>query len=494
VFLALAVLLSAPARSPAQELDLAGKSQLGKELMASGRFGDAAAVYRDLVAAMPGNAGLHLNLGMALHMAGRDRDALPQLEIALKMQPDLLPASLMLGAAHMRLGKPGAALAPLQKVVRLQPDNHDARSMLADALLALDRHAQAEPHLRRLAEAAPQNPAVWFSLGRTYEELAGRAFEELLQLDPESPFGLALVADARREQDQRTAAFHLYRLALQRRPGFRGLHAAVAGIYRASGYSDWARVEDEKERALPPADCARDALECAFAAGKLRDVAAAASKRKTAEARYWLVRAYNDLALAAFGKLASLPPSPQSHEWAARTHRNQERHAESAAEWRKALALAPGDPRLTMELAVTLRLARDLAGAQPLLGQLAAALPDSAEVNLLLGDVLLAQEHAERALPYLEKSVRLQADEPQARGALGRAYALLGRPAEAIPHLQRAVAADTDGSIRFQLARAYQAAGRVEQAQAAMKDYEGFRSALQSEAGLAGPGATITPP
>jgi predicted Zn-dependent protease len=143
---------------------------------------------------------------------------------------------------------------------------------------------------------------------------------------------------------------------------------------------------------------------------------------------------------------------------------------------------------------VTLRLARDLAGAQPLLEQLAAALPDSAEVNLLLGDVLLAQEHAERALPYLEKSVRLQADEPQARGALGRAYALLGRPAEAIPHLQRAVAADTDGSIRFQLARAYQAAGRVEQAQAAMKDYEGFRSALQSEAGLAGPGATITPP
>ena len=462
--------------------------------MAAGRFADAIPVYRDLVAAMPGNAGLHLNLGMALHMAGRDREALPQLETALKIQPDLLPAGLMLGAANMRLGRPAAAVAPLQKVLKLQPDNHEARSMLADALLALDRYTQAEPHLRRLAEVAPQNPAVWFSLGRTYEELAGRAFEDLLKLDPESAFALALVAEARLEGDQKTAAFHLYRLAQQRRPGFRGLHAAVAGIYRASGYSEWARTEEEKERALPPPDCARDTLECAYAAGKYPEVVLAAAKLKTAEARYWQARAYNQLATAAFGRLAALPPSPQGHEWAARTHRNEGRYAESAAEWRKALALSPADPRLKMELAVTLRLARDLAGAQQLLEELVAALPDAAEVNSLLGDVLLAQEQPERALPYLEKAVRLDGGDPQARGALGRVYALVGRPAEAIPHLQQALPSDADGSLRFQLARAYQAAGHAEQAQAAMKDYEEFRAALQAATGEAGPAAAITPP
>jgi tetratricopeptide (TPR) repeat protein len=490
---AIGLLLFAAMPLVAQDLDLAARSQLGKELMAAGRFADAVPIYRDLVNAMPGNPGLHLNYGMALHMAGRDRDAIPQLELALKMQPDLLPASLMLGAAHMRLGRPGPAVAPLQKVIAAQPDNHDARSMLADALLALERYTQAETHLRRLSTVAPQNPAVWFSLGRTYEELAARAFEDLLNLDPESAFGLALVGDARLKQDQKTAAFHLYRLALERRPGFRGLHAAVAGIYRASGYSDWARVEEEKERALPRMDCARDRLECAFAAGKHRDVAAAAAKLKTAEARYWQARAYNELATAAFGKLATLPPSPQSHEWTARTQRNEERFGESAAEWRKALALAPGDPRLKMELAVTLRLGRDLAGAQLLLEELAAALPEAAEVSFLLGDVLLAQEQPERALPYLERAVRLEPGEPQARGALGRTYALLGRPADAIPHLRQALPADLDGSLRFQLARALQASGQAEAAQAAMKDYEAFRAA-QAAAGEGGPAAAITPP
>jgi predicted Zn-dependent protease len=488
------VLASAPVRAVAQEQDLAGQSQHGKTLMAAGRYGEAAAVYRDLVQALPGNAGLLLNLGMALHMAGQDRDAVPQFEAALRLQPDLMPATLLLGAAQMRLGRPAAAVVPLRKAVRLQPDSGEARSMLADAFLALERYAEAEPHLRRLSTLAPSEPAVWFSLGRAYEELAGEAFAKLVKRDPESPFALALVADVRRKQDQRTAAFHLYRLALERRPGLRGLHAAVAGIYRAAGYSDWARVEDEKEKRLPPADCARDVLECAFAAGRHRDVAARAAKLQTPEAAYWRARAYNELATESFGRLAALPPSPQSHEWLARGARNEERYGESVEQWRRAIALAPSDPRLRMELAVTLRLARDFSAAQPVLEALVRELPDVPEPNYFLGDVLLAQEQPERALPFLEKSVRLEPNEPQARGALGRAYALVGRPAEAIPHLQQALAADTDGSLRYQLARSYQAAGRPDEAQAALRDYEAFRKAAQEQARAATAAAAITPP
>jgi predicted Zn-dependent protease len=479
---------------PAQEPDLARKSQRGKELMAAGRYAESLPVYRELVRAVPGNPGLVLNLGMALHMAGRDREAVPQFQAALKLQPGLLPATLLLGAAHLRLGQPEAAVPPLQTVVRVQPDQADARAMLVDALLALQRHGDAEPHLRHLARMAPGDPAVWFNLGRTYEELAGRAFEDLVKVDPESPFALALVGHARLDQDQSAAAFHLYRRALERRPGFRGLHAALAGIYRATGHADWATIEEEKERALPPADCARDRLECAFAAGKHHEVAAAASKLETPEAHYWLVRAYTRLAEESFGRLAALPPSPQLHEWTAVTHRNGRRYAESVEEWRKAIARAPADPRLKVELAVTLRLNRQLPAAQQVLEEVLRTLPDAAEPNYLLGDVLLAQDQPARAIPFLEKSVRLGHEEPQARGALGRAYALVGRPADAIPHLQHALFADPDGSVRFQLARAYQAVGQTEQAQAAMKDYEEFRKSLQGTSESAEPGAAITPP
>jgi Flp pilus assembly protein TadD len=56
-----------PARSSGE--DLAAKSKHGNELMAAGRYAEAAPVYRELVEALPGNPGLLLNLGMALHLA-----------------------------------------------------------------------------------------------------------------------------------------------------------------------------------------------------------------------------------------------------------------------------------------------------------------------------------------------------------------------------------------------------------------------------------------
>lgn len=365
--LALLLLPAGPGTLIAQDLAPTELSRRGSEMMASGRYAEAVAVYRGLVKAVPGNVGLLVNLGMALHLSGQDGEAIAPLEAALKLAPDSAPAALFLGAARMSLGRTAAAVAPLQKAVRLQPENREARSMLADALVTLDRHAEAEPHLRRLSRAYPKDPVVWFALGKTYEALAGQAFGRLLERDPESSLTLALVAEARLDQGQTTAAFQLYRRALERAPAQRGLHAGVAEVYRRTGHPDWAAVEEEKEKRLPKADCARDTLECAFAAGRHREVLAAAPKLETPVASYWLARACNAQAVEAFARLTALPPSAPSHGWTASMQRNEGRYAESAEEWRKAIALAPGDPRLKLELAVTLRLNQDLAGAQQVL-------------------------------------------------------------------------------------------------------------------------------
>jgi tetratricopeptide (TPR) repeat protein len=471
---------------------LAERSRVGKELMAAGRYAEAAAAYRELVRAMPGNAGLLVNLGMALHLSGRDQEAIPQFEAALRLDPGSLPANLFLGAANLRLGRGEAAVAPLQKAVRLQPDNVEARSMLAEALLGLERQAQAEPHLRRLTQLAPSDPAAWFNLGQTYEELAGRSFHDLLEQDPESPLALALVAEARVDEGQRVAAFQLYRQAAERAPTMRGLHAALARIYKETGHADWAAVEQEKERRLGAPDCNRETLACAFAAGKYRDVLAAAPS-KGLDARYWRVRAYNELAAEAFGRLTSLPPSVHSYEWRAETSRHQRRYAESAEQWRKALALAPGDPRLLTELGVTLRLNHDLAEAQRVFEQAVRADPEAPEPNFLLGDVLVAREQPARAIPFLEKAVRADPRAPHAHGALGRAYALVGRPADAIPHLKQSLESDADGSLRLQLGRAYQATGQTELARAALKDYEELRKSMKADTESA-PDTAITAP
>jgi len=470
-------LVSGQAAARPADPALAERSRAGKELMAAGRYVEAAAAYRELVRAIPGNAGLLVNLGMALHLSGKDEEAVPPLEAALRLDPASLPGNLFLGAARLRLGRGEAAVAPLQKAVRLQPDNLEARSTLAEALMGLERPAQAEPHLRRITQLAPTDPAAWFNLGQAYQDLAGQSFHDLLEQDPESPFALALVGEVRLDEGQRAAAFQLYRQAAERAPAMRGLHAALARIYKDTGHADWAAVEAERERRLGAPDCAREVLACAFAAGKYRDVTTAAPAAKSLEHAYWRTRAYNELAAQSFGRLTSLPPSVHSYEWQAETARHQRRFPESIALWRKALALGARDPRLLTELGITLRMNRDLAEAERVFEQAVRADPEAPEPNFLLGDLLVARDQAARAIPYLEKAVRADPRAPHAHGALGRAYALTGRPADAVAELKQSLESDTDGSLRLQLGRAYQATGQTELARAALKDYEEFRKA-----------------
>ena len=273
----------------------------------------------------------------------------------------------------------------------------------------------------------------------------------------------------------------------------RGLHAALARIYKETGHADWATVEEQRERRLGPPDCLREALACAFAAGKHREVVATATASKAPDAPYWLARAYSELATQAFGRLTSLPPSVHSWEWTARQSREQRRYVESADQWRNAIALAPEEARFRTELAITLRLQRDLPGAQRALEESLKLDPAAPDANYFLGDVLLAQSQPARAIPFLEASLRADAQAPHTQGALGRAYALTGRPGDAIPHLKQSLESDVDGSLRLQLGRAYQATGQAELARAALEDYEEFRKAAPPGA-PEDPAAAITAP
>src|SRR5262249_35205357 len=118
--------------------------------------------------------------------------------------------------------------------------------------------------------------------------------------------------------------------------------------------------------------------------------------------------------------------------------------------------------------------------------------PASAELNFLCGAALVNAQAAEKAAPFLEKAVQFDSTLVAARAALGQAYLLLGRAQDAIPHLHAALKEDQDGSRHYQLARAYRAAGRREQAAAAMQKYRELRKQAQQRATEEEP--PITPP
>jgi predicted Zn-dependent protease len=471
----------------AQTDDLSAKSHQAKELMAQGQFEQAVPLYEELCRALPANTGLRLNLGLALQMSGRHQAAIPQFERVLKAEPGNIPALISLGASRLETNDVAHAISPLEKAVTLQPANPNPRGLLANALLATGRPKDAAVHYRKLTALTPDDPKPWFGAGQAYELLAKQAFDELNKTAEGSPEWLALVGESRIAQRQYRSAFFFYRQALAKQPRLRGAHQSLADIYRATGHPDWAAAEDQHEAALPPPNCVRDKAECDFTAGRLLDATASKSP-------YWRSRAYNTLALQSFSRLGKLRESVELHAFKAEIFGNHGQYLEAVGEWRAALAMAAGDERLEQELAKSLYLARDFQNALPAVQKLLQHSPASPELQFFAGDSLLQLERPEEAIPYLAAAVKADDRLIPAHAALGLAYARVGRAAESIPHLEAALQTDDDGSLHYQLARAYQQAGNAPKAQELMAQYKDIQNRSEAEKRKLEQEAQITAP
>ncbi|HEY2933094.1 MAG TPA: tetratricopeptide repeat protein [Acidobacteriota bacterium] len=491
IFLLLCSLDGSP---EAQNSQLAEKSRQGKQALEGERFDEAVSIYTDLVRALPGNPGLKINLGLALYMSGRRQEAIPQFERALRLQTNLVDGWVLLGAARLDMGENLAAVQALQKALALQPDHLQCRQMLADALLALERYREAAEHLRELARSNPQHPKAWYGLGRAYEALSQVAFEELEKSTRESPYWMVLVGETLARQGKHSNAFFFLRRALEKSPNLRGVHQAIADIYRVTEHSEWATIEEEKERAIPELDCSTEKPECLFQKKRYLPATELARGQKSAEALYWMSRAYNRLALESFSRLGELPASAELFKLKAGILIDQRRYREAADLLQEALRLSPNDFDAKKQLAETLYQSRDYAAAKALLKELLRGQVDSAELNFLYGDCVLQSQRADEAIPYLEKAVTRNPRLPAAQAALGRAYLQAGKTGEAIPHLKAALKIDDDGSMHYQLSRAYQSLGKMDLARQTLQRYQEIQKSVRSEAKKAEEEVRITPP
>lgn len=472
----------------AQPAALQADSNKARELLAQRRFEDAVPYLERLVKAMPANTQLRLNLGMALHLAGQDAKAIPQLEAVLKVQPNELAALMLLGATYMRTSQPAKAVPLFERGLKLQPDEPEGRVMLADALLMLDRYEAAIPHLQRIATKNPEDPKSWYGLGRAYEAITVRAFEELGKMGPDSPYWLMLAAGARASGGRNTAAFTLYRAVLEKAPTFRGAHAGLAEVYRKTGHEDWAATEEQAEKKLPAPRCTPPTAECHFANGRFTQALNLTLTAKTPEGIYWRARAASELARESFSRLTKLPPSLEAHRMLAEFFRNTGRHDESIREWRAAMEMAPDDPRLELELTTSVYLSRDYPVAERNLRALLNRYPKMPELHFMLGVSLLNQQKPEEAIPALESALKLGPDNLPARAALGKALLETGKPAEALTHLEASLALDEDGSQYFQLSQAYRSTGQAEKAAEMLKKYQEItRSQPETEVTITAP-------
>ena len=176
----------------------------------------------------------------------------------------------------------------------------------------------------------------------------------------------------------------------------------------------------------------------------------------------WLALLCGSVAsLAQTEAVPRLPESPESHRVEAQLLRAQGKYRQAVDEWRAALKFSPADRELQNQLAITLFLSQDYKGTLPELQQLLKAQPKSANLNFFVGDSLLETAQIEEAVPFLETALRLDPKLVPAHVALGLSYVRLGEGKKAIPQLKLGLQLDKDGSLYYQLARAYSRLART---------------------------------
>lgn len=468
----------------AEDVDLLRRA---KEAMQARQFQSAERIYSRLLANRPSEPGLLLNLGLAQFSQGNNIEAVETFQRFVSLQPDHAPAWLLLGVAQQRLDLPAEAIPALERALELDPTNTTARMEIADALLRSGRPREALGAFQALAQLDAEKPKVLLGLGLSYSELSRADATALARTAPESAYHSLLLGHAARAQRRDRAAFAHYRAALATDPRVPGAHERIAEIYREAGRDDWARTELAKRPSAVP--CAARQLECMFEAHDLDGLLGIARERETPEALYWRARAYAEQARLMHEALLAMPPSAAAYWLLASIEDLASRPRTASDAWRQAVEFEPSNPTLRRNLLRSLRAAglheETLHEAEALLE----LRPGDPQGLYYSGDALLESGRVDEAIARLEAAVEVDSPSISSRASLATAYLRSGQGARAIPHLEQLVDIQPDAGLLFQLARAYQAAGRSAEARAALQRRQAILSRQRADVA-----DEITPP
>lgn len=227
-------------------------------LRALDRHSEAAARYRVLVAAAPGDVELWNNLGSALLASDAPADAIVALERARALAPRSATVLTNLARAEAATGAFAAGLAHAEAATEAAPGDAAALLELGRALNRAGRHDAALIRLADAARAAQDDPEVFVALGQTYAYLGelDRAEQGYLlatrmtRLDPQAWVNLAVLY----EQGNRVEDL----AALVENAGLRGVGGSELAYMQALSLRRAGRFEDALDLMLSAAPGAID--------------------------------------------------------------------------------------------------------------------------------------------------------------------------------------------------------------------------------------------
>ncbi|HYB08456.1 MAG TPA: tetratricopeptide repeat-containing glycosyltransferase family protein [Alphaproteobacteria bacterium] len=147
-------------------------------LQAQGRFEEAAAIYRRVVAAAPSLPQAHFALATAYEDLGALDQAAASFRVVLDLDPNSYAAWVNLGACQEDLGEMAAAEASFERAIALRPNMPEGWFNLAHVHAAGGEHARAISSLERAIALAPDRPQIHLNLGNSLWKL-GRLEEAI---------------------------------------------------------------------------------------------------------------------------------------------------------------------------------------------------------------------------------------------------------------------------------------------------------------------------
>jgi tetratricopeptide (TPR) repeat protein len=278
------------------------------------------------------------------------------------------------------------------------------------------------------------------------------------------PVMLVAGADAARSKVSPERALKLYNEAARLDPGNRDAQLGRAAIFAASGrhaeaaaaYRTAIRLAPEdpgpyEELSRLPELAPEERARLLIQAGDLR-----AERLELKRAQ----RAYRQASELDGNAVAS------TRGRAGELHERVGNRSEALLAYQEAVSLDPGDTEALVGLGRTRRYLEDYAGAEQALLAALAIRPNHQPALEALGTVLVESSRPAEAIPHLEKAVSLEPSDARSRRSLARAHRAAGNPEAALEVLTPGAVAASDRVILLQETSAVHASeGRLDEAE-----------------------------
>jgi protein O-GlcNAc transferase len=212
------------------------------ELYNRGRYGEAEAFARALIARFPGQGFGWKALGGALQKQERLEEALAAKLESVRLLPDDIEAYNNLGTAYIKLDRPEQAEAAYRAALALQPEYPTAISGLGITLQKLGRLAEAEAHCRRalelrpiFADASNNLGIVLYETGRFVE--AEASYRQALEADPVDGNAWNNLGITLQKLNRLTEAMAAHGRAIELQPSCADAYINLAGCLQQQGRS-----------------------------------------------------------------------------------------------------------------------------------------------------------------------------------------------------------------------------------------------------------------